>query len=535
MKRILAFLAFGLSLTSFASQSQPTLPAELKMEKPRKVRFPFYYFERAVNGNLIGRGSDQALFCIYTSHTRGYQLDALTIDLTGTTDLRDVTALKLYRTKNNDRFDPRDPGELLATAKVSKKGLVPFKINKQLKEEDALWVVADIAPKAKEGHQVSAEVSTIIADNLELEGLTTERHTQEIVLQRTLLWAPGEAGSKHYRIPGIVRLSDGTLVASIDRRKEKDGDLPADIDVEVKRSSDDGRTWSAPITVATGTKEHGYGDAAMATDGKTIYMVMVGGAGLWTYPSITKEPTQMYFTKSSDGGKTWEPLTNITKQVYLGPYAWGGFFASGNGIVTSKGRIVFVAAQRTDQSWGGAMDNILVYSDDKGKSWQISSPARHDGDESKVVELSDGSLLVSSRNRASGANARTYILTRDGGKTWMPAGTWPELTGNACNGAFARYQPIGKGRGEQSKYLLHTLPASPTRDHLRLFLSKDEGKTWPVSREICRGESVYSEVMVFPDGTIGIISEENDRPAFDIYFTRVSLDWLLSGTPSTCL
>ena len=57
MKRILAFLAFGLSLSSFASQSQPTLPAELKMEKPRKVRFPFYYFERAVNGNLIGRGS----------------------------------------------------------------------------------------------------------------------------------------------------------------------------------------------------------------------------------------------------------------------------------------------------------------------------------------------------------------------------------------------------------------------------------------------------------------------------------------------
>lgn len=323
MKRILAFLAFGLSLSSFASQSQPTLPAELKMEKPRKVRFPFYYFERAVNGNLIGRGSDQALFCIYTSHTRGYQLDALTIDLTGTTDLRDVTVLKLYRTKNNDRFDPRDPGELLATAKVGKKGLIPFSINKQLKEEDALWVVADIAPKAQEGHQVSAEVSTIIADNLELEGLTTERHTQEIVLQRTLLWAPGEAGSKHYRIPGIVRLSDGTLVASIDRRKEKDGDLPADIDVEVKRSTDDGRTWSAPITVATGTKEHGYGDAAMATDGKTIYMVMVGGAGLWTYPSISKEHSQMYFTKSSDGGKTWEPLTNITKQVYLGPYAWG--------------------------------------------------------------------------------------------------------------------------------------------------------------------------------------------------------------------
>ena len=168
MKRILTFLAFGLCLSSFASQSQATASAELKMEKPRKVRFPFYYFEQPVNGNLIGRGSDQALFGIYTTHTRGYQLDALPIDLTGTTDLRDVTALKLYRTKNKDRFDPRDPGELLAQVKVGKKTLVPFKISRQLKEEDALWVVADIATKSKEGHYFSSEVATIFADNLEL-------------------------------------------------------------------------------------------------------------------------------------------------------------------------------------------------------------------------------------------------------------------------------------------------------------------------------------------------------------------------------
>ena len=69
-------------------------------------------------------------------------------------------------------------------------------------------------------------------------------------------------------------------------------------------------------------------------------------------------------------------------------------------------------------------------------------------------------------------------------------------------------------------------PASATRDHLKIFLSEDEGKTWPYSREVCRGESVYSELVIFPDGTIGIISEEDDNPGFDIYFTRVSLDWI---------
>lgn len=528
MKQTLLLTALSLTLGLSSLVSSAPLLSQTPAVMP--VTTGPTYQEYATNGNLIGRGAHQPLFAIGLTKLPGtYELGKLTLDLTGTTSLKDVIALRLYRTTRTDRFDPRSPGEEVGRVRVGKSLRVTFDLKTSLTaEQEALWVVADLSMNAKEGHVVSARVADFTLDRSVLLGLESKAHTQEIVLQRSLLWSPGENGSKHYRIPGIVRLSDGTLVASIDKRKEKVEDLPANIDVEVKRSTDGGQTWSAPITIAEGSADHGYGDAAMATDGKTIYMVMVGGAGLWTYPSISKQPSQMYFTKSEDGGKTWLPVREITDQVYLGKYAWGGFFASGNGIITSKGRIVFVAAQREEKSWGGPMDNILVYSDDQGKTWQISAPARHNGDESKVVELSDGSLLVSSRNRASGANARTYMLTRDGGKTWTPEATWPELTGNACNGAFARYQPVGT-KGRKGKYLLHTLPASATRDHLRLFLSTDEGKTWPISREICRGEAVYSEVTVFPDGTIGIISEENDNPGFDIYFTRVSLDWLLKG------
>ena len=265
----------------------------------------------------------------------------------------------------------------------------------------------------------------------------------------------------------------------------------------------------------------------MATDGHTIYMVMVGGTGLWHYPSHSKLPIQMYFTKSTDGGRSWEPVTNITQSIYGDRFKYGGFFASGTGIITSTGRIIFVAAIRTEEAWGGRADNVLTYSDDQGKTWHSSATARIDGDESKIVELCDGSLLVSCRNRAGGLNARTYVHSTDGGKTWSEPKQWGELMGNACNGGFTRYAPVGSKKN--AHLLLHTLPASATRDHLKLFLSEDEGKTWPYSREICRGESVYSELVIFPDGTIGIISEEDDNPGFDIYFTRVSLDWLRKG------
>ena len=288
-----------------------------------------------------------------------------------------------------------------------------------------------------------------------------------------------------------------------------------------------GNTWSTPITVAKGSPQQGFGDAAMATDGRTIHMVMVSGSGLWHYPSQAKKPLQMYYTSSSDGGKSWSTVREISDEVYGDRFRYGGFFGSGNGIITSKGRIMFVAAMRTGEEWGGTMDNVLVYSDDQGRTWHTSPVARANGDEAKVVELSDGTLLISSRNRAGGANARTFVRSTDSGMTWSEPQTWPELTGNACNAALARYAPIGSGKDEH--LLLHTLPTSPTRDHLRLFLSEDEGKTWRYSRELCGGEAVYSEIVILPDGSIGIISEEDDRPGFDIYFTRVSLDWLRGG------
>lgn len=489
------------------------------------------FAETKTNGNLIGRGEAQALSSLALGLARVDRIRELSVSLEGTTSLEDIRALKLYATEVGDRFDHRSPGLLIAqTNKIETLSrLIAVKGSPRIDHGTKLWLVADIAPSAGEGNLVATQVKSISFASKAKKPFVPEAqvHRQEIVLERTLVWTPGEQGAASYRIPAIVRMDDGSLVVSIDRRKNSDYDLPEDIDVEVKISHDEGKTWSEPITVARGTAAHGYGDAAMVSDGKTIHMVMVAGSGLWAYPSSAQKAMEMYYTQSTDGGRSWTPVREITSEVYTDRYPNGGFFGSGNGLITSRGRIAFVAAMRVDPRWGGQMDNVMVYSDDQGKSWKASPVARANGDESKIVELSSGELLISSRNRAGGANDRTFVVSADHGQTWSTPGTWRELRGNACNASLTRYSTTREGKAHN--VLLHTLLHSAKRERLTLFLSDDDGRSWPVSRVICEGEAAYSELVVFPDGSIGIISEENDRPAYDIYFTRVSLEWLMKG------
>lgn len=492
---------------------------------------------RRVNGNLIGRKEAQAIGMLTVGLQQPTQFNSLTVRLDGTTNLRDIKRLSLYRTDRGDRYDHRNPGELVASATSSESHTITLKAEgkKAIRTYDKLWLVADVDSDAKEGNKIVAQWQSMEVQTTDKKPKTytlsladQPKLMQEIVLERTLLYTPGDDATASYRIPGLVRLESGRLVASIDKRKNSNYDLPEDIDVEVRISDDNGKSWSTPITVAKGNPNYGYGDAAMATDGKNIYMVMVAGSGLWFYPSYAKRPLDMFYSESKDGGLTWSPVRNITESVYTDRYPNGGFFGSGNGIITSKGRIAFVAAMRTDAKWGGVMENVMVYSDDAGRTWQSSPVARANGDEAKILELTDGRLLISSRNRAGGANARTFVHSSDHGMTWTAPAVWTELMGNACNAALTRYSTEGVN-GAKESILLHTLLESGKREKLRLYMSTDEGASWPISRLICFGEAAYSEVAILPDGTIGIISEENDHPAYDIYFTRVSIDWLKSG------
>ncbi len=349
-------------------------------------------------------------------------------------------------------------------------------------------------------------------------------------LLRTTLYHPGDYNSKNYRIPAIITAGDGSLVVATDKRKYNDVDLPEDIDILINRSTDGGRTWSEPLTLAEGTGVgHGFGDCALVrtNEDNGLIAVFVGGVGFWQ--SRPDNPQRTYFCRSRDNGRTWSEPKDITHFI-LGPDCvipahlswWSSFFASGAGLRTSSGRILFAAAVREDSLWQA--NNYVFYSDDDGETWQCSERASVGGDEAKLVELSDGRILMSIR--ANGH--RWYNISEDGGITWRDSiSVWEEIEAPACNGDILRCTaPDGR------TLLLHSLPYGKERKDVSVFVSFDEGKTWPLRHTIVPYPSAYSSLCQLPDGTIGLYVEEafNDGVNYSMVFYNFSLEWLLETT-----
>ena len=333
----------------------------------------------------------------------------------------------------------------------------------------------------------------------------------DTIVTRTVLYRPGDYDSRNYRIPAIITAKDGSLVVATDKRKYNDADLPEDIDILINRSTDGGHTWSEPYTLVEGQGVgKGFGDCALVQthDEGGLLAAFVGGCGFWQGRS--ENPLRTYIARSYDNGQTWTEPKDITDELYgancpdeVSRTWWSAFFASGNGLMTSTGRIMFVLAVRDTEEWTAC--NYVVYSDDNGETWNISGRASQRGDEAKVVELADGRILMSIRHEGE----RWYNISEDGGLTWRPeTSAWSDLVATACNGDIIRFSSVNEGA--ERNILLHSLPGPERRENVTVYASFDEGKTWPVSKCIVPYDAAYSSLCILPDHSIGLYVEESN-------------------------
>lgn len=361
-------------------------------------------------------------------------------------------------------------------------------------------------------------------------GSCTGKEPEQPKVERAIVFAPGDYDSKFYRIPAIVTAANGDLVAVADKRINSNADLPGDIDVVCRRSTDGGRTWSDYITVAAHDEGGGYGDPALVVDRNTgdILCISTHGNGLWQ-----DAPGHSTVSRSRDNGLTWEDPVDIASMICVGEDAplknvQGAFASSGGALQLSSGRIMYVLVVREKD-----VDNFscyAVYSDDGGVNWQVSkNPGTYNGDESKVVELADGSVLMSIRSRRGGN--RAFSLSTDGGETWGEPWEAEDLKDPRCNGDILHYTAGGRD------LLMQSLPGSPnSREDVTIYVSEDNAKTWPVNFKVTDLSSAYSAMTVLPDGSIGILTEEEDpnnenKYQYYLVFTRIPVDFILNGYP----
>lgn len=350
---------------------------------------------------------------------------------------------------------------------------------------------------------------------------------------RTPVFEMNTEGSRFYRIPALAVAPDGSLVALADKRGDHLGDLPNSISVVARRSTDNGLTWGPMITIAAADPSRGitYGDPAVVVDPATgtIMALFTGDQGFWT--STPDNPAHFYYSLSKDNGLTWSEPQSFTRQV-MRPDWHGQFIASGGAARLSDGRIMAVANVHRSQVPGRDTYEYAIWTDDLGRTWHVSdstaTPAGN-GNESKIYEKADGSLIMSIRARGN----RLYSRSTDGGVTWSAAEPNLMLPDPDCNGDILLYPDSIGGR----RVTLHSLPGSPRiRENATIYASFDDGETWPVHRMLYNGLSAYTSMAVLPDGSIGVLVEEGKwdgnlpgEDGFNIAFYRFTPEWLLQG------
>jgi len=451
---------------------------------------------------------------------------SITIDLSGTDNLSDISSIKVYHNGASERLNLRTAVPFGTQMPVKNK-LVINGYKKLTLGYNYFWVTADIDSKAKEGNHIAAAVITYTAGDGSIASVSNLTGRRTIVLNNKLLFSSGDGGSKSYRIPAVVTAKDGSLVTANDKRWEGATDLPANIDIVVRRSSDQGKTWGNPLTIAGEFTEQGYGDPSLMVNrnnGEIICLFAGGIRGF--YGSSDIDPIRINISKSIDNGITWSKPADITSQIYgatcthpVRRYWQGAFVSSGAAIQLRSGRLMAVLVVREKRT--RAISNYVIFSDDHGQFWDVSPySASTNGNEASLAELDNGNLLMSIRNDGT----RMFNVSLDQGISWGVPYAQPAIKDPSCNGDLMRYTDLSDGKDKNR--LLHSIPYSSNRKNVSVLLSYDEGETWPVRRTIYPGASAYSSLTILKDGTIGLYYEVGEYETYQMYFVRFSLDWL---------
>ena len=355
----------------------------------------------------------------------------------------------------------------------------------------------------------------------------------------SIVYTSGLEGHKIYRIPAIIQNGQGGLLAFAEGRVKGSNDF-GDINIVLKHSNDNGKTWSALRTLVD-FQDLQAGNPTPILD-QTDPRFPKGRIFLFYNTGNNHEGEvrrgrglrEVWYITSTDGGLNWSEPVNITLQVHKPNQAlinpayqfkedWRHYAnGPGHGMQFISGKYkgrMLVPANHSQGEFGDHGVDYLAhafYSDDHGKTFQLTESIAIPGsNESTAAQLSKNGLMLNIRNQKADIHARIVAKSYNGGISWDTTYFDRQLPDPICQGSLLSI-PQKKG-----PFILAFSNAADTqnRDNLTLRISKDEGATWPilipVDNSNILGESpkdftAYSDLVIMDSNHIGIIYERKD-------------------------
>ena len=366
-------------------------------------------------------------------------------------------------------------------------------------------------------------------------------------LEMTDLFQNGKAGYSMYHIPGIAVTAKGTVLAWCEARKSNSD--WAKMDILLRRSTDNGLTFGEPIMIGHIDGPHTRNSIntkglRVTTDNPTYNNpVLIPDRDGTVHGLFCIEYCRAYYLRSDDDGVTWSKPVEITSafEKFRSEYDWQVIATGPNhGIQLKNGRLVVPVWLSTSQkSPHHPSVAAVIFSDDGGKTWQagdIAVPCTaewKDPNETVAVELSDGRVMLNVRN--IGGKKRLVTISPNGATNWSKPHFDDTLPGTICMAGLVRYPAKPAGGPVR---LLFSLPSYGGRRNLKIFMSSDDGQTWPVSRMLWGGDkgAAYSDLAVAPDGTIFCffgrgLEDKHTWAGERMTVARFNMAWLLEGEP----
>ena len=338
-------------------------------------------------------------------------------------------------------------------------------------------------------------------------------------------------------LPGLIVTTQGTAIAVCQKRHGSMGDGGNQVDILMSRSEDGGSTWQRQEVIFEEAGAYTYLGPIFedCTTGAVFVAFWKMSADilddLGYFSEYAKGGGGFYLLKSTDQGRSWSaPLYVSPKPNAEGWVGWPNNCVHGIQLVFGprKGRLV-IPAFLYKEGESGQVPGVrggLLYSDDGGQSWNAGAVLPEGSDEVSLVETAAGGIYVSYRKNTLATGKRHFARSIDYGETFSEHGQHGEVPDANLHAGLIRY----RGGEEVGDDILLFSNLSPAKD-MTIRMSRDEGRSWDISRRVERGLSRYSDLAVTADGTIlclytnGVV---RDREKISV--ARFNLEWLADAS-----